>query len=158
MCKDGNCIDEDDFCPDEGEFERGDLTVDAAQPSFPCLDCPVVFALPEEGNDFEAPCSGFKCSNGPCIEWAEVCNGRSECPDGSDEHNCPGERRFASLFHVLLYQRRADENHCREHDLVDHDEQHSSNNDEHHNDDDSRWFFYFLNRVLSLCLHHVCFC
>lgn len=51
----------------------------------------MTFERLKEDNDFEAPCDGFKCSSGPCIELGQVCNGLSDCPDGGDELNCEGE-------------------------------------------------------------------
>ena len=37
---------------------------------------------------FEIECE-HKCSDGTCIHWNAKCNYIRECPDGSDEANCP---------------------------------------------------------------------
>lgn len=33
-------------------------------------------------------CSGYRCPLGQCLPKSQVCNGYTECNDGSDEANC----------------------------------------------------------------------
>ena len=35
----------------------------------------------------------FKCSNGHCVDLADICNGKNDCGDGSDEILPCGEYR-----------------------------------------------------------------
>lgn len=48
----------------------------------------------DDGSDEEAcaaagcPREAFQCNDGTCLSRASVCNGRWECPDGSDEARC----------------------------------------------------------------------
>jgi hypothetical protein len=40
----------------------------------------------------------FVCKNGQNVSWTSVCDGRNQCIDGSDEHNC-------KLFLEMIYSR-----------------------------------------------------
>ncbi len=45
--------------------------------------------------------TNFKCLNFYCISWSYVCNGRWDCPHGSDEqtsYSCGGERTCPGFF------------------------------------------------------------
>lgn len=36
----------------------------------------------------DCPKEAFQCNDGTCMSRSAVCNGRWECPDGSDEARC----------------------------------------------------------------------
>lgn len=36
----------------------------------------------------EEQCDGFKCKNNNCVDNAQLCNGKNDCGDRSDEENC----------------------------------------------------------------------
>ena len=36
----------------------------------------------------DCPKEAFQCNDGTCLSKGSVCNGRWECPDGSDESRC----------------------------------------------------------------------
>jgi hypothetical protein len=36
----------------------------------------------------ECPQEAFQCNDGTCLARGSVCNGKWECPDGSDEARC----------------------------------------------------------------------
>lgn len=48
-------------------------------------------------NNFFAECAvdEFKCDLSRCIPKNQICDGRPDCSDGTDEHNCkPGKLAF----------------------------------------------------------------
>ncbi|KAJ8666823.1 hypothetical protein QAD02_008485, partial [Eretmocerus hayati] len=72
----------DEDCP-HGSF-NGSVTHDTSTPSS-------VKGLPK--NDiYGCRSDEFECSRSYCISRLDVCNGRSDCPDGKDERNCPSYR------------------------------------------------------------------
>ena len=42
----------------------------------------------------------FKCSNGHCVDLDDICNGKNDCGDGSDEILPCGEYRYTQLILV----------------------------------------------------------
>ena len=44
-----------------------------------------------------AACQGFQCADGTCLDDASLsCDGRADCPDFSDETNCPPDSGSSS--------------------------------------------------------------
>ena len=51
------------------------------------------------GEKCRRECPEFTCNDGMCLNFTMVCNGRMECPDGSDEYNC--NSKFLSKYQFI---------------------------------------------------------
>ena len=72
QCAGGKCVEEEDWCSSSSSCHCHHCEDQ--------LDC----------HHWLCPAAHFKCSqSGLCLEPDRVCDGRQDCGDGSDEHDCP---------------------------------------------------------------------
>ena len=61
------------------------------------LHCEQVPDCPDGSDEWDCPCSGWRCDGGFCVAATARCDGVRHCSDGSDEKDCPscGPKQFS---------------------------------------------------------------